>query len=374
MKSSLWCLLLLLTATCSHAQDDYSFRVRVGTKPRPRTAYLWHSNQRGLVVDSTHLAFGEYTFAGKVAQPYRARVVLGHKWSPLLAYDSFPFYVYVEPGVVRVSSPDSLVHATTTGGQLNADYAAIRAALLPLAQSEQLFNGALDRARTEAQKGQARALYHSFKALRAHVLPPAIRQLAHSPVALDLLEDYATETLTYEELAPFYNRLVPAVQTSPAGQAMGARVAALHLTQAGRLAPAFTQPDSAGTFTALQDFRGRYVLLDFRASWCTPCRAEIPALKELYRRYHAGNFAILGISVDANRDSWVKALQQERMPWKQVSDLVGLVGTTAKLYYIDGVPQNVLVGPTGVIIARNLCGEALDRKIAELMAQSNVHR
>ena len=163
MKSPLWCLLLLFTATCSRAQDDYSLRVRVGMKPRPRTAYLWHSNKGGLVVDSTHLAFGEYTFAGKAAQSYRAHLVLGNKWSPRLAYDSFPFYVYIEPGVTRVTSPDSLLHVTTAGGQLNADYAGIRAALLPLAQNEQQMNTALDRARTEAQESQAREGYDLFK-------------------------------------------------------------------------------------------------------------------------------------------------------------------------------------------------------------------
>lgn len=372
MKSTLWCLLLLFTATCSHAQDDYFLRIRVGMHPRPRTAYLWRSNKRGLVVDSTHLTFGEYTFAGKVAQPYRMHLVLGNKWTPLLAYDSFPFYVYVEPGVVRVTSPDSLLHATTAGGRLNADYAAIRAALLPLAQSEQQFNVALNRARTEAQNKQARERYDLFKSQQAQVLPPAMRQLANSPVTLDLLQDYATETSTYEELAPFYNRLATAVKISPAGQVLGERIAVLHQTQAGRIAPSFTQPDSMGKRTALQDFRGRYLLIDFWASWCAPCRAEIPALKELYRRYNANNFTILSISLDDNRFLWIKALQEEGMPWKQVSELVGTLSTAAKLYHIDGVPQNILVGPTGVIIARNLRGEELDRKIAELIAQSNV--
>ena len=131
---------------------------------------------------------------------------------------------------------------------------------------------------------------------------------------MDLLQDYATETSTYEELAPFYNWLATAVKMSPAGQAMGERIAALHQTQAGRIAPSFTQPDSTGKPTALQDFQGKYLLIDFWASWCAPCRAEIPALKELYRRYHADNFTILSISVDDNRALWVKALQQERMP------------------------------------------------------------
>ncbi|QKG59143.1 AhpC/TSA family protein (plasmid) [Hymenobacter sp. BRD128] len=369
MKSLLCYVVVLLTTTsCSAQSGQYDLRIRLGARPRPSTAYLWRQSQGRLVVDSAHLSNGEYTFSGMAVTPFRARLVLGHKWSLPLGYDAFPFYLYLESGTIRVSSQDSLRHATLKGGPTNADYNALRPSLLPLAEQEQDAYQARNHATSKSERDHARQLYDAFQASQQQTLPPLIRQWAHSRVALDLLLDYAPALATYEDLAPLYNMLAPSIKYSSAGQALGQRIAELHETAVGRPAPPFTQPDSTGQTVALAAFRGQYVLLDFWASWCTPCRAEIPLLKATYQQYKARHFNVVSVSMDTNRYLWIQALKQESMPWKQVSDLTGLRGEPAKLYHIDGIPQNFLIGPTGTILAKNLQGDALTRKLAEVLA------
>lgn len=116
-------------------------------------------------------------------------------------------------------------------------------------------------------------------------------------------------------------------------------------------APGFTQPDVNGKTLSLEDFKGKYVLVDFWASWCTPCRVEIPELKSVYEKYKDKNFTILSISLDKDKEKWMSALTQEQMTWPQLSDLKGDQNSAAKAYKVLGIPANFLIDPNGKIIA-----------------------
>lgn len=118
-----------------------------------------------------------------------------------------------------------------------------------------------------------------------------------------------------------------------------------------KLAPGFTQPDVNGKTLSLEDFKGKYVLVDFWASWCTPCRVEIPELKSVYEKYKDKNFTILSISLDKDKEKWMSALTQEQMTWPQLSDLKGDQNSAAKAYKVLGIPANFLIDPNGKIIA-----------------------
>ncbi|SEO00319.1 Peroxiredoxin [bacterium A37T11] len=133
-----------------------------------------------------------------------------------------------------------------------------------------------------------------------------------------------------------------------------------------KLAPEFTQRDTSGRSIALSTLRGNYVLIDFWASWCGPCRKENPNLLEQYKKYHAAGFEILGVSLDKNKSLWEKAIRDDWMNWVQVTDLKYWENEAANLYSINGIPQNFLISPEGKIVARNLFGGVLRRKLAEL--------
>jgi peroxiredoxin len=145
----------------------------------------------------------------------------------------------------------------------------------------------------------------------------------------------------------------------------------LRLTE-GAKAPEFTQVSPEGTPVNLADFKGKYVLLDFWASWCGPCRKENPNVVKLYDKYKAQGFEILGISLDQNRERWLQAIQADKLTWKHTSDLKGWSNEVSKLYEISAIPKTFLIDPNGVIIARDLRGAALEGKLAEIFASKSI--
>lgn len=197
-----------------------------------------------------------------------------------------------------------------------------------------------------------------------------------SPAAAVTVFDIAVRNLTNEETATTLksvtDRLVERFPTYSQLKIKKVQFDQLYAQQVGRIkpgqqAPDITMNDTQGKPFSLSQLRGKYVLVDFWASWCAPCRAENPNVVKAYNQYKDKNFTILGVSLDKEKDSWLKAIQEDGLAWQQISDLKYWNSVAVDLYHFDAIPYNVLVGPDGKVVADNLRGEALQNKLKELL-------
>ena len=186
----------------------------------------------------------------------------------------------------------------------------------------------------------------------------ALSELVNSNAGIDM-----------SKLESLYNGLSATLKKTEFGEAIGNQIFAKTRTVIGSVAPDFSQNNPDGKPIKLSDFRGKYVLIDFWASWCTPCRQENPNVVKAYAQFKNKNFEILGVSLDNPnaKTAWLNAIEKDKLTWPQVSDLQGWKNQAARLYGVESIPQNFLIDPKGVIVAKNLRGEELIRTLSNIL-------
>ncbi len=187
-----------------------------------------------------------------------------------------------------------------------------------------------------------------------------------------LLSIYAFERFSffqddYTLLDKDFAELPDLIKNSVTGKYVSNKIEGAKAVAIGKTAPIFTQTSIDGKSVSLETFRGKYVLLDFWASWCVPCRKEHPKFLKIYEKYQFKNFEILSVSIDEDKTAWINASKEDKISWTNLLDAKGQANEVAVKYGVQAVPANFLINHNGVIIAKNLNSETLEKILFDLI-------
>jgi peroxiredoxin len=377
MKAIIYLLFPLLSLSAAAQPGELKLKGSLKNTPPVRMVFISFRAGDQAVRDSVTVENGTYKYKRPLAEPVLASISFKSD-STLVTMEGrgskdFVFPVFLEPGSIEINTRDSVKNYTVKGSQAHADYQKlVAAANVYDDQMKPLYHAYSTAARNKDIAG-AKAAEHQIdsidEVMRKDVYGRFVETNPSSPTALYALKQYAGYMIDPDKIEPYFNRLPKAVQDNGAGAAFRDELEIAKKTAVGRTALEFTMNDTLDRPVSLSSFRGQYVLVDFWASWCGPCRRENPNVVKAFNTYKDKKFTVLGVSLDRPnaKDRWMKAIHDDNLTWNHVSDLKFWDNAVAKLYGVRAIPQNLLIDPAGVIIARNLTGEELAKKLGEVL-------
>jgi thiol-disulfide isomerase/thioredoxin len=382
--------MLLFAAFNGYSLDHYTISVSLKGDAEGKKVYLKSAENPSKPLDSTFVKNNSIEFKGTIAYPQLCMVVIDIP-SSINGMFKTAIPVFLENSAIKIDAElDTkgteleLLYTNAypyekvkvTGSAVNDLYMSyINGRVQYKSGSEKAFNDYV--AYLNPEKGKQKesiskgiALVEKIDASDAKLaewVKQFIKNNNTSPVALFAAKKNIS-LLSASEIENVVTELSPALKSSPAGVNFMAFATTAKETAAGAKFVDFDFHDVEGKPVKLSDHlgKGKYVLIDFWASWCHPCRADIPHLKEAYEIYHPAGFEVISVSMDDKTENWLKAVEEEKMNWLQLSDLKAFQGDLSKIYNFNGIPTCVLVGPDGTIITRNMRGLWMDKKLIEL--------
>ena len=365
---------VLALANCSKTQH-YTIQGSLGSLNAPATVYLL--TRESQVKDSAVLNNGKFSISGTVDSITVMILALntegtGHE----LASEGTT--IFLENGTIQVNSDNGGLRDAQITGTLNNDakfryhkeveqpMQELQAAMMAK-QQEAAFTGSIENDSVRAELAATEASFYDSVAQRYETF---IRANPKALVSLEMVMGMMG-SVPNDRVETLYNTLSTDLRQSPIGQELIAKLTRTKLFEIGAVMPEITLPDTSGTPVSSSDFKGQYLLVDLWAGWCSPCRAENPNLLAAYNEYKDRNFNVLGISLDQTREKWVSAIQEDQLPWTQISDIKYWNSAAVAHFGVSGIPANFLLDPDGKIVAKDLRGQALWVKLEELLGEGS---
>jgi len=361
-------LLFLLFPFFSFAQNsvdttvkgDFSITGSIKGLPDSTMVFLSRPGQSSEVLATAYAQKGKFNLFGKIAE--------GDIYQ--LNFTGFPDQtdVFLTSAKLNVTGDvKALKKLVFTGSAAQDDYQSYTAKFDALKERLAKLASVINKTPQSAKRDSLIHLYEKSKQKVLEQVELFVKAKPASPVTPFII--YVTSPVDNDinSIEARYATLQPVAKETFYGREIAKLIAASKIGLEGTQAVDFTQNDTANKPVSLSSFKGKYVLVDFWASWCGPCRHENPAVVAAYNQYKDKNFTILSVSLDQNKDKWKQAIDADSLTWTHVSDLKYWQNEVAQLYHIQSIPANMLIDPNGKIIARNLRGEALYEALGKLL-------